>query len=268
MDATTAKEKFTLADQLYRQGHYEEALAVLSELNKEFPNTKNVMYPAALCMEKLGRIEEAKMLCHSLIRSFDSQKARELLNYLEVAPRVAVQTVPVPEAMVAPPVMTGKTAPVPSSGSNRNLYIIIGVVLGVALLVGLPFIFGRPETPSSGAPSSTENTVVFLVVLFGIGIYTVFCYLMKCICENAGSEPGALIWVAILQIIPTMRAADMSFWWLVAIFIPFVGGIIFTGVLWVKLCQACNKPAWLGILALLPLLNLGLIFYLAFSTPD
>lgn len=92
MDKAIAKQQFQEADVLYRQGRYDESLAILGELNREFPNQKHIMLAAAKSMEKLGMIEEAKLLCHQMIRAFDYDRARRLLNHLELAPRIAIQT--------------------------------------------------------------------------------------------------------------------------------------------------------------------------------
>ncbi len=264
MDAKTGQDKFKQADALFRQGHYEAALKVLSELNVAFPNTKNVMYPATLCLEKLGRIEEAKQLCYVMIRQFDCQKARELLNHLEVAPRIAKQhAAPVSVDLIMPE--RTKPAPPAAARSNKNLYIIIAAIAGVLLVLSLPLLLSKGATAPAAAGNAEPTGLFFPVIAVILFFYVFSCYLMMRICINAGSEPGILIWVPILQVVPIMRAADMSFWWILAIFIPFIGGILFSGVLWVKLCQACNKPAWMGIFIFIPILNLFLMLHLAFS---
>lgn len=78
MDARESKERFKRADDLFRQGEYLQALHQLSALNQAYPNTKNVMYPAALCLEKLGRYEDALPLCEQLIAQFQDPRAQEL----------------------------------------------------------------------------------------------------------------------------------------------------------------------------------------------
>lgn len=261
MDAQTASAQFQKADSLFRQGQYGEALSILSQLNRDFPNQKNIMYAAALCMEKTGSIDEAKMLCQHMIRNFDSQKARELLNYLEVAPRIAVQpagTIEIPDepryAQRARPVMPQQKA------AGGNAYIITGIVAATLLAVSLPLIM----LPGEDADLSNLTGFMAVLLLSGITLQVVFSYVLKRICENADSEPGILIWIPILQIFPLLRAAQMSYFWLLMLFVPFIGGIVFSLALWVKICQACDKPAWLAILIFVPGLNIGLMLYLAF----
>lgn len=83
MDATTSTTKFKQADQLFRDERYQEALTVLEELNQHHPNAKNIMYPAAMCLDKLGRSQEALPLCDHLIQSFQDPRAEALKADIE-----------------------------------------------------------------------------------------------------------------------------------------------------------------------------------------
>jgi tetratricopeptide (TPR) repeat protein len=83
MDAQTSKAKFQEADQLFRSGQYQEALVILEELNSHHPNAKNVMYPAAMCLDKLGRSQEALPLCNHLIQTFQDPRAEALKADIE-----------------------------------------------------------------------------------------------------------------------------------------------------------------------------------------
>jgi len=103
-----------------------------------------------------------------------------------------------------------------------------------------------------------------LVLVLCIGLYLFSCYVLKLICEKAGSEPGCLVWVPVLQILPLLDAAGMSYLWILAFFLGPLG-LVDTVLLWIKLCEARGKPGWLGILVLIPFANLALPLYLAFS---
>ena len=78
MDTQEGQRKFQQADTLYRSGQYQEALGLLNELNRAYPNTKNVLYPAALCLDKLGRSPEALPLCDQLIQQHQDPRAERL----------------------------------------------------------------------------------------------------------------------------------------------------------------------------------------------
>lgn len=142
MNSDSAQQRFQEANQLFKQQRYEEALVLLQVLNSENPNTEPIMYAAALCLEKMGSIDEAKLLCHSMIRLFESPKAQELLNQLEVAPRIAdpqsgngadaeVQVLPKNARLQ-------DIDKVPMSKRNRML-IILAVIIA-ALVLAFPII--------------------------------------------------------------------------------------------------------------------------------
>lgn len=141
MQSDSAKQRFEQANQLFQKHHYEEALALLQELNREFPNTEKIMFAATLCLEKMGSIDEAKMLCHSMMRQFDSQRAQELLNHLEVAPRVAAPRGDEPDiaVQVLPKHARLQDVDKPSS-QRRNLILIVAVIILAVLVLALPFV--------------------------------------------------------------------------------------------------------------------------------
>ena len=98
--------------------------------------------------------------------------------------------------------------------------------------------------------------------------YLLFCACMKLICLNAGSKPGLMIWFPVLQILPLLRAAKMSFWWFVTFLIPLVGMVTFVVayIVWcVKISKACGKGTLVALLLILPGTNLLAFLYLAVS---
>ena len=102
-------------------------------------------------------------------------------------------------------------------------------------------------------------------IAVGVGLIYLFgCFCLKSICEKAGYEPGALIWLPILQMIPMFRAAGMSAWWVLACFVPLLN--LVATILWCfKIAKARGKGVLVAIALLLPALNLFAILYLAFS---
>mgnify|MGYP003572391853 CR=1 FL=1 len=85
MDAQESKVKFNQADMLFKQGDYQGAMGILTELDRAFPNTKNIMLPMAMCLDKLDCPGEALQLCDRLIMEFGAPKAQALKEQIENA---------------------------------------------------------------------------------------------------------------------------------------------------------------------------------------
>lgn len=105
-----------------------------------------------------------------------------------------------------------------------------------------------------------------LAMMIGVlfALYLFACYCLKLICEKAGHPPGALVWIPLLQMIPAFRAAQMSGWWVLALFVPLLN--IVAQIMWCfKITAARGKSVGVAILLLVPGLNLFALLYLAFS---
>jgi hypothetical protein len=108
--------------------------------------------------------------------------------------------------------------------------------------------------------SEAVLTVLAFVVLF----HLFYSYCCNLICLKTGCEGSLLVWLPLFQLIPLFRAANMSGWWFLAIFVP--GLNIVALILWsLNIAKARGKEVWVGILLLLPGTNLFTFLYLAFS---
>jgi hypothetical protein len=95
-------------------------------------------------------------------------------------------------------------------------------------------------------------------------IYLFFCYCAMLICRKTGKEPGALIWLPVLQMFPLLRAAGMSPIWFLAFLLPVLN--ILAQIVWsVKIADARGKSGIVALFLFLPLTNLFAFLYLAFS---
>ena len=74
---------FRESDALYRQRRYQEALAILEELDTVHPDTRRVLYPMARCLARLERYTDAMELTGRLIDEFEHEPARLLHAKLE-----------------------------------------------------------------------------------------------------------------------------------------------------------------------------------------
>lgn len=100
-------------------------------------------------------------------------------------------------------------------------------------------------------------------LVLGLVFYVFFCICAKRICLKANVDPGILIWIPIVQLIPMFQAAKLNPLWIIGLIVPVLN-IVVAVMLWWKLCEALNKPGVLGLLMLIPVANIGLIIYLAF----
>jgi hypothetical protein len=97
-----------------------------------------------------------------------------------------------------------------------------------------------------------------------LATYLFLCYCCMLICQKTGNEPGLMVWLPVLQVIPMLRAASMSRWWIIGFFVPVVN--IIGHVVWcVRIVQARSKTTPLLVLLLLPVTSLFAFLYLAFS---
>jgi hypothetical protein len=95
-------------------------------------------------------------------------------------------------------------------------------------------------------------------------VYLFHCYCCLLICQKTGQDPGVLIWVPILQLLPVVRAAGLSAWWAVAWLVPVLNLVV--QVLWsLEIAKARGKSVWVGVFLLVPFTSLFAFLYLAFS---
>lgn len=120
------------------------------------------------------------------------------------------------------------------------------------------------ETTSNAAATGLSVLAIGLLLVIGVALYVFTCFCLKRICQKCGNEPGVLIWIPIVQIIPLLQVAGMATWMLILFFIPFVNLAI--GVyMWAKICSARGKSPWLVLLMFVPIANIIFVPYLAFS---
>jgi hypothetical protein len=102
-------------------------------------------------------------------------------------------------------------------------------------------------------------------ILGGLALfYLLYCLCLRNICVNAGSKPGLLIWLPVLQIFPLLRAAKMPAWWFLVFCLPVLN--ILAHLLWcARIAAACGKGFFTGLMLFLPVTNVLALLYLAFS---
>ena len=112
-------------------------------------------------------------------------------------------------------------------------------------------------------PNSSGSPIAFLFMLvFSLGIYLFYSYCLKRIVEKAGHQPGGIIWIPVLQLIPLFRVARMNPWLILLLAIP-LANLIVAIMLWVNVLKVLGRGA--GMVVVLLLFGVVYIPYLALS---
>ena len=112
-----------------------------------------------------------------------------------------------------------------------------------------------------------ENDKVILYSIFGgvACIYVLFCLATIKICKKTTVRPGLWAWLPGFQFVSLFKAAGMSPWNYLWLYIPPINLIVM--MVWCfKICRARQKHPALGFLMLLIPINIFVFFYLAFSS--
>ncbi|MCK9573271.1 MAG: hypothetical protein M0R20_02570 [Candidatus Omnitrophica bacterium] len=114
---------------------------------------------------------------------------------------------------------------------------------------------------------------LFIIVLSLIFyVYSAICLFF--IAKKTNTEPAWLAWIPVANLFLMCDIAKIKYLWLLGIlglFIPFINilaNIYLMGLfvyVWYKIAIARNKPGWLGILTIVPVVNLVIMGYLAFA---
>jgi thiol-disulfide isomerase/thioredoxin len=103
--ASEAEKLFAESKRLFAEGRLKEALEILTRLDSAHPNDRHLLYPLALCLARLGRVNEAKSVCERLVREFGDAKGAQLLAQL------GAPAAPAPAPAVAPAASMAVAAP-------------------------------------------------------------------------------------------------------------------------------------------------------------
>jgi hypothetical protein len=94
--------------------------------------------------------------------------------------------------------------------------------------------------------------------------YLLCCLCLRNVCINAGSKPGLLIWLPVLQLFPLLRAAKMPAWWFLVFCLPVLN--IVAHLLWcARIARACGKGFFSALMLFLPVTNVLALLYLSLS---
>lgn len=106
----------------------------------------------------------------------------------------------------------------------------------------------------------------FALVFLGISlaVYLFFSYCLYRIAVKLDCPAAWTAWVPILNLWPQVGSAGKPWWWILLLFVPLVGFFIWV-YLWMCIVENLGRNKWLGLLMLVPLVNMIYMAVLAFS---
>jgi tetratricopeptide (TPR) repeat protein len=158
-----ARKHFDRSLELYRAGHYAEALEQLQQAAKLDPDGKDLFFNLALVHEKLGQLPEAIKALERFREletdSAERERARLSIERLRGAEQAA-QVAPAPSAPCAEP--APPPVPAPSEKSHQTVLIGAASVAVVSFLVGAVFGVKALSDDVSDARTSAALSVTEL----------------------------------------------------------------------------------------------------------
>ncbi|HLP78549.1 MAG TPA: hypothetical protein VK327_16715 [Candidatus Paceibacterota bacterium] len=118
----------------------------------------------------------------------------------------------------------------------------------------------RGSVPWTREQLQLSRNVIYGIIGCVVILNLFYSYCCHLICIKSKKAPNALVWFPVLKWIPLFRAAEMSAWWLLLMFLPIVP------ILWsFKIAKARGMSAWVGVFLILPVIGLFAFLYLAFA---
>lgn len=114
--------------------------------------------------------------------------------------------------------------------------------------------------------------LVLIVIIIVLYVYSALCLFF--IAKKTSTEPAWMAWVPIANMFLMCNIAKMSYLWLLGLlgslipYLSIVANIYLMGLfvyMWYKIAIARGKPGWVGILTIIPVVNLVIMGYLAFA---
>ena len=155
-------------------------------------------------------------------------------------------------------------SPVSSALSSVQAEAAVEQVKTALATVNLPVSSEEIEMVKGQIARITADRQLLYGILGGVAFaYLLYCLCLRNVCVNAGSKPGLLIWLPILQSFPLLRAAKMPAWWFLIFCVPVLN--ILAYLLWcARITRACGKGFFSALMLFLPLTNILALLYLSF----
>jgi hypothetical protein len=193
--ASDATAQFKEADTLFRGGRYREAMEVLSRLNSKFPRQKNILFPMALCLEKLDCLGEAEEILDVLIATFADPRAVEakerILAALTLRDGSGALEPNLADGVLGTKPVAARPRPQAASWNSRKYFIVGGVVAAAVVMAGVAVVLyyahpaSGPAAPTSSASSSSSTAfapsiamIAGLIIQFAVNVTVIYVALL------------------------------------------------------------------------------------------
>jgi hypothetical protein len=113
-------------------------------------------------------------------------------------------------------------------------------------------------------PAQSAGGSLIMFFLVGLAAYAYIAFSIQTIANKTGTDNAWMAWIPILNIWLLCEIGGKPGWWVILMFIPFIN-IVMTVLIWMAVSDARQKSPFLGVLMLIPFLNLFVPGYLAFS---
>lgn len=246
---------------LYKLGNFNEAEEYFNEaffIDPEFSLEK-----AGLIKQPSGEVTRERP---SVKKAPVTKAAESAEKQMEPVPTVKPkqispqqQTVPVPSATPKQPAPQNQVAPrqaAPAPGPAPSIPA-----------VKPPHM--PKEIPGAAAPLLVGIMAAFGMFFFIIAIafYVFFSLCLYLIAKKLNVPAPWTAWIPIVNIWTLVACAGKPAWWLILCFIPVVNFFVFI-YLYMCITENLGKNKWLGLLMLVPLVNMVFLGWLAFSKPE
>ena len=101
-------------------------------------------------------------------------------------------------------------------------------------------------------------------IIFAILLYAYYSYSLQIIAAKTRISNSWMAWIPILNLILMCRIGNTSILILLGLLIPLLNLFVFAYI-WGEIAFATNRSRWYGVLILVPVINMILPGYLAFT---
>ena len=106
-----------------------------------------------------------------------------------------------------------------------------------------------------------DNTLAFTLFIFFCGVWGIS---LQTLAKKTDTPNGWFGWVPFLNVVLMIQIAQKPLWWLLLLMVPFVN-LVVAALIFMGVAHRVNKPRWVALVALVPVLGWFVLPYLAFT---